>query len=86
MPQISLRPGDGRGKAERFDRAKCYEGKENSARLLVGQYGHLFYDVSCSKMGSPLLKKTRGPSAAFAGRGDRFGSLLPHLTPVRAAA
>ena len=67
------------GSGARFDREKCYEGKERNATN-YGQYGGQFYDVRCSKTGSPLLKGSR-PSAAFA-----LPSKSPRALLVRAPA
>jgi len=60
------------GAGERYDRRKCYEGKENKRMhdSLLGGYGHLSYDVKCSNMGSPLGRATGG-SPRFA-TGERF--------------
>ncbi len=52
---------------ERFDRTKCYEGKENAASLR-GKFGPGMYDPKCSKTGSPLTGKG---SPRFAGT-ERF--------------
>ena len=61
------------GSGPRFDREKCYEGKE-SAMAMRGSYGPGMYDVRCSKMGSPLWKGQQRPGAAFA---------LPHIVRSR---
>ena len=40
------------GGTRRFNRDKCYEGKAN-ANVQRGQYGGVYYDVRCSKTGTP---------------------------------
>merc|ERR1712054_482972 len=40
------------GSGERFDREKCYEGKENTMTMR-GSYGPGMYDVRVSNKGSP---------------------------------
>ena len=58
---------------ERFDREKCYEGKENVRFGMAGASG--LNAPLCSHRGSPLWKGGR-PSAAFA---------LPHIPRQRRA-
>ena len=53
---------------ERFNRAKCYEGKEN-AEVAKGAFGPGMYDVRCSKTGSPRGEAKHTPR--FAGS-ERF--------------
>ena len=40
------------GGTRRYNREKCYEGKAN-ANVQRGQYGGVYYDVRCSKTGTP---------------------------------
>ena len=61
------------GTGERFDREKCYDGKEN-AMTMRGAYGPGMYDARVSRTGSPLWKGQQRPSAAFA---------LPHIVRRR---
>jgi len=61
------------GTGERFDREKCYDGKE-STMSMRGTYGPGMYDARVSRTGSPLWKGQQRPSAAFA---------LPHIVRRR---
>jgi hypothetical protein len=58
------------GGARRFNRARCYEGKENAQSLHRGQFGGQFYDVRCSKTGTPRLQPKGGTPKI--GGGARF--------------
>ena len=52
------------GGARRFNRDKCFEGKEN-AGVQRGQFGPGFYDVRCSNTGTPRWQR---PTASFGTR------------------
>ena len=55
---------DHMGSTRRFNREKCYEGKVN-ADVQRGQYGGVFYDVGCSRTGTP---RWQTPTASFGKR------------------
>jgi len=56
------------GGARRFNRERCYEGKDRIAKD-YGQFGPGFYDVRCSKTGTPRGEAKGTPTF---GRGRRF--------------
>merc|ERR1712146_468277 len=56
------------GNGSRFDRGKCYEGKENM-HMLKGQFGPGLYDIRCFNTGSP---RGKGKGTPRFGTGPRF--------------
>merc|ERR1711977_573098 len=56
------------GNGSRFDRGKCYEGKEN-VHMLLGQFGPGLYDIRCFNTGSP---RGGGKGTPRFGNGARF--------------
>lgn len=58
------------GNGSRFDRGKCYEGKEN-AHMLLGQFGPGLYDIRCFNTGSPTGGSKRTPRFGSGARFDR---------------
>lgn len=58
------------GGTRRFTRERCYEGKENEPSKR-GQFGGQFYDVTCSKTGTPRWRP-KGGTPKLGGGARRF--------------
>ena len=70
------------GSTRRFNREKCYEGKAN-ADVQRGQYGGVFYDVGCSRTGTP---RWQTPTASFGKRRPSSATELRVVMHRRAAS
>ena len=73
---------DHMGSTRRFNREKCYEGKVN-ADVQRGQYGGVFYDVGCSRTGTP---RWQTPTASFGKRRPSSATELRVVMHRRAAS
>ena len=73
---------DHMGSTRRYNREKCYEGKAN-ANVQRGQYGGVFYDVGCSRTGTP---RWQTPTASFGMRRPSSATELRVVMHRRAAS